>query len=117
MPNRTLEPMMKPSGFQAQEPILSPSSVSTTSASKTMKHADHGQQDAQHQREVARAHAGAVADGVVGGAPGEGDAHAVNISPATKSFWLLILMSVSSMDSEGRIVGVKGRQAMWVSPT
>ena len=73
-PKARLAPMMKPSGFQAHLPIGSPSSVSTTSASKMMNSAQGGQQDAQHQREVARPHAGALADVVGGGAPGEGDA-------------------------------------------
>ena len=83
---------MKNSGFHANLPIGSPSSVSTTMASNTTNRPISRQQDAQHEREVAGAHAGASPIAVVGGAPRERDADAMNISPDQKSFWLLIFM-------------------------
>ena len=97
MPNSTLAPMMKPSGFQAQAPIFSPSSVSTTSASKMMNSAEHRQQDAQHQREVARAPCGRPRRWCSWWRPARRRCRTtVNISPAKKSFWLLILMRCPS---------------------
>jgi hypothetical protein len=72
MPNSTLDAMMKPSGFQANFPILSPPSVSTTRALNMTMAPQDRQQDAQHQREVTRPHARALAHRVGGGAPGEG---------------------------------------------
>ena len=74
-PKARLAPMTKNSGFQAHLPILSPSAVSTTSAWNMITAPRMRQQDAQHQREVAGPHAGAVADVVGGGADREGAPH------------------------------------------
>ena len=67
--------MMKNRGFQANLPTLSPSGVGGDHAFNGNGTAQHGEQDAQNEREVARAHLCSTAQRVLAGAGSKAASH------------------------------------------
>jgi hypothetical protein len=111
--------MMKPSGFQAMLSDL----VAVHGLHHQRLEQDHGpedgQQDAQQQGKVPRAHAGALTDLVVGGAPRQRrPPRHMNMTPEKKSFWLLIFTCcLLEWNLTGNCAVSVEPAAMWISPT
>jgi hypothetical protein len=89
MPNSTFDAMTKNSGFQANFPILSPPSVSTTRALNMTMAPRIASRMPQHQREVARPHARAIAHRVGGGPQGECSTDGAEHQPGEEVFLTL----------------------------